>query len=206
MKKIAVMISGGGTNLQSLIDRIHLKHAEIDLVISNRKNAYGLERAAAAGIDTMCVSCKQYPDDEEFDGIIVEELIKRDIELVVLAGYLKILTKSFLQKYRDRIINIHPSLIPSFCGEGFYGERVHRSVFEKGVKVTGATTHFVSEEVDGGHIIMQEAVAINENDGVEDIAHKVLEIEHRVLSETVRAYLEDRIVIKNNRAFVREGK
>ena len=205
MKKIAVMISGGGTNLQALIDRIHHKHGEIDIVISNRKNAYGLERAAAAEIDTLCVSCKQYPDDEEFDRIIVEELIKRDIELVVLAGYLKILTKSFIQKYRNRIINIHPSLIPSFCGEGFYGERVHEAVFEKGVKLTGATTHFVSEEVDAGHIIMQEAVSIDEKDGVEDIAHRVLEIEHRILSETVRAYLEDRIVIKNNRAFIREG-
>lgn len=197
MLKIAVLVSGGGTDLQSIIDAVNdgSINGEIALVISNRKNAYGLERAKNAGIETAVVR----KDDE----LIVKMLKERNVDLVVLAGYLAILTDTFIEAYKNKIINIHPSLIPSFCGPGFYGMHVHENVLARGVKVTGATVHFVSAEVDGGPIILQEACNIDDLDNAEDIQARVLEIEHRILPKAVALYCDGRIVVENERAMVK---
>jgi len=187
MVNIAVLISGGGTNLQALIDNIDRGNidGEIKLIISNKKEAYGLVRGQNAGIESIYID----PLDlsaEEYDQKIMEELEKRNIELVVLAGYLKILSKEFIQKYNKRIINIHPSLLPKFGGKGYYGDRVHKAVLESGEKITGATVHFVDEGTDTGEIILQETVEVKENDTVESLKARVLEVEHKLLPEAVR--------------------
>jgi len=187
MLNIAVLISGGGTNLQSLIDNIDAGNinGEIKIVISNKEDAYGLVRAKKAGIEALYINPSGL-SDEEYNRKIIEELEKRDIELVVLAGYLKILSKEFIQKYNGKIINIHPSLLPKFGGKGYYGERVHKAVLESGEKVTGATVHFVDEGTDTGPIILQETVEVKEDDTVESLQKRVLELEHRLLPEAVR--------------------
>ena len=197
MLKIAVFISGGGTDLQSVIDAVENKsiNGEIVLVVSNRKNAYGLERAKKAGIETAVIR----KDDE----LIVKMLKERNVDLIVLAGYLAILTDVLIVAYPNKIINIHPSLIPSFCGPGYYGMHVHEKVLERGVKVTGATVHFVNGEVDGGPIILQEACNIDDLDNPEDIQARVLEIEHRILPTAVALYCDGKIVVENERAKVK---
>lgn len=207
MLKIAVLISGGGTNLQALIDAIKQKkiNAKIDAVISNRKDAYGLIRAKNENIDALCFSKKDFPDSEQYDARIITELKKRNIDLVVLAGYLNILTKKFIAEYGGKIINIHPSLIPAFCGSGYYGIHVHKAVINKGVKFTGATTHFVDENIDTGAIIMQDIVPVLHMDDAESIAKKVLKIEHCILVKTVKAFCERRIIVKNNKAVIVEA-
>ena len=198
MKKIAVFISGGGTDLQSLIDGVHEKSGLIRLVVSSRGDAYGLERAKAVGIETMVLPKGDY------DSVLLEELKKREVEWIVLAGFLKILTPAFIRHFPRHILNIHPSLIPAFSGPGFYGMRVHEAVYRAGVKWTGATVHCVSEVVDGGAILLQEVVPVLEADGPEEIAGKVLEVEHRILPAAVRACLEDRVFWQGDRAFIRE--
>ena len=198
MKKIAVFISGGGTDLQSLIDSVHEKSGEIRLVVSSRGDAYGLERAKIKGIETMVLPKGDY------DNALLEELKKREVEWIVLAGFLKILTPAFIRHYPRHIVNIHPSLIPAFSGPGFYGMRVHEAVYRAGVKWSGATVHYVSEVVDGGAILLQEVVPVLEADGPEEIAGKVLEVEHRILPAAVRACLEDRVFWQGERAFIRE--
>ena len=198
MKKIAVFISGGGTDLQSLIDSVHEKSGVIRLVVSSRGDAYGLERAKIKGIETMVLPKGDY------DNALLEELKKREVEWIVLAGFLKILTPAFIRHFPRHILNIHPSLIPAFSGPGFYGMRVHEAVYRAGVKWTGATVHFVSEVVDGGAILLQEVVPVLEADGPEEIAGKVLEVEHRILPAAVRACLEDRVFWQGERAFIRE--
>ena len=198
MKKIAVFISGGGTDLQSLIDSVHEKSGVIRLVVSSRGDAYGLERAKAVGIETMVLPKGDY------DNALLEELKKREVEWIVLAGFLKILTPAFIRHFPRHIVNIHPSLIPAFSGPGFYGMRVHEAVYRAGVKWTGATVHFVSEVVDGGAILLQEVVPVLEADGPEEIAGKVLEVEHRILPAAVKACLEDRVFWQGERAFIRE--
>ena len=198
MKKIAVFISGGGTDLQSLIDSVHEKSGEIRLVVSSRGDAYGLERAKIKGIETMVLPKGDY------DNALLEELKKREVEWIVLAGFLKILTPAFIRHFPRHIVNIHPSLIPAFSGPGFYGMRVHEAVYRAGVKWTGATVHFVSEVVDGGAILLQEVVPVLEADGPEEIAGKVLEVEHRILPFAVKACLEDRVFWQGERAFIRE--
>ena len=198
MKKIAVFISGGGTDLQSLIDNVHEKSGIIRLVVSSRGDAYGLERAKRKGIETMVLPKGDY------DSALLEELKKREVEWIVLAGFLKILTPAFIRHFPRHIVNIHPSLIPAFSGPGFYGMRVHEAVYRAGVKWTGATVHFVSEVVDGGAILLQEVVPVLEVDGPEEIAGKVLEVEHRILPAAVRACLEDRVFWQGERAFIRE--
>ncbi|EJF13220.1 phosphoribosylglycinamide formyltransferase [Oribacterium parvum ACB8] len=198
MKKIAVFISGGGTDLQSLIDNVHEKSGEIRLVVSSRGDAYGLERAKIKGIETMVLPKGDY------DSALLEELKKREVEWIVLAGFLKILSPELIRHYPRHIVNIHPSLIPAFSGPGFYGMRVHEAVYRAGVKWTGATVHFVSEVVDGGAILLQEVVPVLEADGPEEIAGKVLEVEHRILPATVKACLEDRVFWQGERAFIRE--
>ncbi len=204
MKKIAVLASGSGSNLQSLIDNVHNKDGIICAVISDRKNAFALQRAKQAGIPYIHISRLKYENDEDFDNEILYVLKKYAAEGVVLAGYLKILTPLFIDTYKNKIINIHPSLIPSFCGDGFYGMRVHNAVYEKGVKITGATVHFVDHGIDSGPIIMQKAVEINQNDLPEDIQKKVLEIEHKILVQSVRYFLYDKIDIINNRVYIKE--
>ena len=204
MKNIAVFISGGGTNLQAIINATENKeiNAKIKLVFSNKKNAYGLERAKKANIETLYL--KKFSKSEEYDEEILKVLKEKDIDLIVLAGYLGILTSKIISNYRGRIINIHPSLIPSFCGSGFYGEHVHKAVIKKGVKITGATTHFVDEIIDGGAIIMQDTVPVQMNDDYKSIAAKVLEVEHKILVKTVKAFCENRIIFKENGAFITE--
>lgn len=198
MKKIAVFISGGGTDLQSLIDSVHEKSGVIRLVVSSREDAYGLERAKRKGIETMVLPKGDY------DSAFLEELKKREVEWIVLAGFLKILTPAFIRHFPRHIVNIHPSLIPAFSGPGFYGMRVHEAVYRAGVKWSGATVHFVSEVVDGGAILLQEVVPVLEADGPEEIAGKVLEVEHRILPAAVKACLEDRVFWQGERAFIRE--
>lgn len=177
--KIAVLVSGGGTNLQALIDaqaeRI-IKSGEIKLVISNNPNAYALERAAKAGIDTAVITKKSFDGNQtEFESAIIDALDSAEIDIIVLAGFMSILSERFTSHYEKRIINVHPSLIPSFCGEGFYGLHVHEAALAKGVKVTGATVHFVNEIPDGGEIIMQKAVYIEDGDTPEILQKRVME-------------------------------
>ena len=177
--RIAVLVSGGGTNLQALIDaqsRGEIPHGEIVLVISNKEGAYALERAARAGIPAVVITKAACGGDQEaFEDALLAQLAACEIELIVLAGFMSILSKHFTDAYEKRILNVHPSLIPSFCGEGFYGLRVHRAALERGVKVTGATVHFVNEIPDGGEIILQKAVAIEEGDTPESLQRRVME-------------------------------
>ena len=174
---IAVLVSGGGTNLQALINAQKseiITSGEIKLVVSSNKNAYALKRAKDAGIKTAVCERKGF-SQKEFEESILNALEKEKIEVIVLAGFMSILSAEFVKRYPERIINVHPSLIPSFCGEGFYGLRVHKAALDYGVKVTGATVHFVNEIPDGGRIIMQKAVEINENDTPEALQKRVME-------------------------------
>lgn len=192
MLNIAVCVSGGGTDLQSIIDACEAGkiNGEIRLVISNRKQAYGLERARLHGIQAEWIK-----DEDE----ILKRFEEEKIDVVVLAGYLAIVGDKLIEQYKNRIINIHPSLIPSFCGPGFYGMHVHEAVFKRGVKVSGATVHFVTGEVDGGPIILQRAVDISDLETPEDIQARVLEIEHEILPEAVALYCEGRVSVENER-------
>ena len=178
MVKIAVLVSGGGTNLQALINAENsgiIKSGKISLVISNNKNAYALERAKNAGIETLVISKKECSCPSEFEDKLISSLNERGIDLIVLAGFMCILSKKFTDAFSNRILNVHPSLIPSFCGEGFYGLKVHEKALEYGVKVTGATVHFVNEIPDGGKIIKQKAVYIKEGDTPEVLQKRVME-------------------------------
>ena len=176
--RIAVLVSGGGTNLQALIDAQNsgiITSGEIVLVLSNNSSAYALTRAENAGIETAVVLKKECADSAEFERKMLDELEKRKIDMIVLAGFMSILSADFVSHFLERIINVHPSLIPSFCGEGFYGLRVHRAALDYGVKVTGATVHYVNEIPDGGRIILQKAVSVEEGDTPEILQKRVME-------------------------------
>ncbi len=176
--RIAVLVSGGGTNLQALIDAQQsgiIQSGEICLVLSSKADAYALERAKKAGIDGLVVSKKDLGSQEAFESQLLAYLKQYDIDLIVLAGFMSILSESFIKAYENRILNVHPSLIPSFCGQGFYGLRVHEAALEYGVKVTGATVHFVNEIPDGGKIILQKAVDILDGDTPEILQKRVME-------------------------------
>lgn len=178
MLKLAVLVSGGGTNLQAVIDAIDagtITNAKIDVVISNNANAYALERAKNHGIEGMCIAPKAYGSREQFNDALTQAIVDRGIDLVVLAGYLVIIPPQLTQAYKNRIINIHPSLIPSFCGTGFYGLKVHEAALKRGVKVTGATCHFVDEGTDTGPIILQKAVDILPDDTPKTLQRRVME-------------------------------
>ena len=178
MLKVAVLVSGGGTNLQAIIDAVEagkITNAEISLVISNNKNAYALERAKNAGIASMCISPKDYETRELFHVALTETLKNAGVDLVVLAGYLVAIPEILVKEFPNKMINIHPSLIPSFCGVGYYGLRVHEAALERGVKVTGATVHFVDCGMDTGPIILQKAVEIEDGDTPEVLQRRVME-------------------------------
>ena len=193
MVKIAVFVSGGGTNLQSLIDAVERKeiNGEIKLVISNRMKAYGLERARLHNIKAECIKDQN---------LIIQRLKEEEIDLIVLAGYLAIISEELVALYKNKIINIHPSLIPSFCGPGMYGIHVHEKAFERGVKISGATVHFVNEEVDGGPIILQKSIDISTCKSPEEIQEKILlNVEHKLLLEAVKLYCENKIKVINGK-------
>ena len=178
MLKIAVCVSGGGTNLQAIIDGIEnqtITNTQIKVVISNNKKAYALERAKQHGIEAVCISPKDYESREAFNEDFLAKLDSYNVDLVVLAGFLVVIPPQMIVKYRNRIINIHPSLIPSFCGTGYYGLKVHEGALARGVKVTGATVHFVDEGTDTGPIILQKAVAVEEGDTPETLQRRVME-------------------------------
>ena len=187
--KIAVFVSGGGTNLQALIDAQNsgiITSGEISLVVSSNKTAYALERAKNAGIKSVTVVKKELGSQKAFEEEIVKNLNENDIDIIVLAGFMTILSKEFTAKYDRKIINVHPSLIPSFCGDGYYGLRVHEEALKKGVKVTGATVHFVNEITDGGEIIMQKAVAVKDGDTPEKLQKRVMrQAEWKILPKSV---------------------
>ena len=178
MLKLAVLVSGGGTNLQAIMDAISagkITNACISVVISNNANAYALERARAHGIEALCISPKDFESREAFNQAFLEKLNSYNVDLVVLAGFLVVLPEMMIKEYTNRIVNIHPSLIPSFCGKGFYGLKVHEGVLARGVKVTGATVHFVDEGTDTGPIILQKAVEVEQGDTPEVLQRRVME-------------------------------
>lgn len=199
--KTAVLVSGGGTNLQALIDSISngiITSAEIVCVISNKKNAYALERASKAGIPARAIT-------ENFEEEALAYMKECGVELVVLAGFLSIIGKGILSTYKDRIINIHPSLIPSFCGKGYYGLHVHEKVLEYGVKLTGATVHFVSEEVDGGVILLQKAVEVRHDDTPEILQKRVMEeAEWVILPKAVELVASGKVQTKGRMAIIND--
>ncbi|MDP3386994.1 MAG: phosphoribosylglycinamide formyltransferase [Eubacteriales bacterium] len=194
--RVAVLISGSGSNLQAIIDKIEKNeiNGELVVVISNKENAYGLERAKNHNIEGLLIDSKTV-DHHEYNRLILSAVKERNIELVVLAGYLRILDKEFIEAYKDRIINIHPSLIPSFCGKGFYGLKVHQSAVEYGVKISGATVHFVDEKADNGPIILQKAISLDFDDTAESLQRKILAVEHELLPEAVKLFCEKKLKV-----------
>lgn len=208
MLKIAVLVSGGGTNLQALIDAQKngdIKNGEIALVVASNDKAFALKRAEQNGIANLVISRKACGSQDEFDQKMIDTLEKHNIDLIVLAGYLSILTKKVTDKYAYKIINVHPALIPSFCGEGFYGLRVHEKAIEYGVKLTGATVHFVNEIADGGAIILQKAVEVKQDDTAEILQKRVMEqAEWSILPKAVSLFCEGRISMYNDRVIIKE--
>lgn len=201
MLKIAVLVSGGGTNLQAIIDAVEtgtISNTKIEVVISNNKNAHALERARQKGIEALCISPKDYESRAEFNKEFLEKLNTYEVDLVVLAGFLVVIPEEMIAKYRNRIINIHPSLIPSFCGIGYYGLKVHEAALARGVKLTGATVHFVDEGTDTGPIILQKAVAVEPEDTPEILQRRVMEqAEWKILPEAINLIANGKVSVEN---------
>jgi len=199
--RIAVLVSGGGSNLQAIIDGVKdgSLDCEIKYVIADSEKAYGLERARLNGIEAISFDRKEYK--REISNKILE-LIKNKVDLIVLAGYLSILDGEILKEFRNRIINIHPSLIPSFCGGGMYGIKVHEAAIKKGVKYSGCTVHFVNEEVDGGEILLQKVVPVLQEDTPKDLQERILIEEHRILPEAIKLISEGKVKIENGRCYL----
>ena len=197
MVKIGVLISGGGTSLQAIIDGCENKsiNGEVKVVISNKEEAYGLERARNHKITAIC---------EKDENKIIEILKENEVELVILAGYLKIVSPKLVNEYRNKIINIHPSLIPAFCGKGYYGEKVHQGVIDYGAKVTGATVHFVDEGADTGPIIMQKTVEVKQDDDAKKLAERVLEVEHEILTKSISMFCENKLTVNGRRVYIND--
>lgn len=208
MMKMAVLVSGGGTNLQAIMDamdRGEITNAEIAVVISNNANAYALERAKMKGIEAICVSPKAYASRAEFNQALLETIQSYDVELVVLAGCLVVIPEIMVKAYPNKIINIHPALIPSFCGTGYYGLKVHEGVLERGVKVTGATVHFVDEGTDTGPIILQKAVEVHQGDTPEILQRRVMEeAEWKIMPKAIDLIANDKIEVIDGRVKFKE--
>lgn len=208
MKNIVVLVSGGGTNLQALIDaekKGEIKGGKITCVISSKADAYALERAAKNGIKGIVLPRKDYADSHEYSKAMLETLKAENADLVVYAGFMTILDESVCRAYPNKMMNVHPALIPSFCGKGYYGLRVHEEALKKGVKVTGATVHFVTEECDGGPIILQKAVYVENGDTPEILQKRVMEqAEWKILPKAVSLFCEDKIRVEDGRAFIDE--
>ena len=208
MLKIAVCVSGGGTNLQAIMDSIAsggIRDTEISVVISNNPNAYALERAAKNGIPSVCISPKDYADREAFHQVLLEQLVSSEVDLVVLAGFLVVVPQIVIQAFRNRIINIHPSLIPSFCGTGYYGLKVHEGVLSRGVKVTGATVHFVDEGTDTGPILLQKAVMVKQGDTPKELQQRVMEeAEWIILPKAIDLIAQGKVTVRDGQAWISE--
>ena len=208
MTRIAVLVSGGGTNLQALIDaqaRGELKNGTIAAVLSSKAGAYALERAAKAGIPGYVVARKDFATNRDMTRALVSKLKELDIGLVVLAGFLHILTEEMVEAYPNAILNVHPALIPSFCGAGYYGLHVHEKALAYGVKVTGATVHFVNEEPDGGPIVLQKAVEVQEGDTPEALQRRVMEeAEWQILPRAVALFCQDRLAVEGRIVHIKE--
>lgn len=207
MLRVVVLVSGGGTNLQAIIDAVNagtITNTEIVGVISNNKNAYALERAAKAGIPNLCVSPKDFASRAEFNQGLLNAVDGFCADLIVLAGFLVVIPEMMIAKYRNRMINIHPSLIPSFCGTGFYGLKVHEAALQKGVKVVGATVHFVDEGTDTGAIILQKAVEVQQDDTPEVLQRRVMEqAEWKILPHAIDLIANGKVEVVDNRVFLR---
>ena len=208
LKNIIVLVSGGGTNLQALIDAQNngqIIGGKISCVISSNPNAYALVRAKENGIPTRIIPRKSYKDNKSYSEAVLEALYEEYADLIVLAGFKTILDKSIVKAYPYKIINVHPALIPSFCGQGFYGLKVHEEALKYGVKISGATVHFVNEIADAGAIIMQKAVAVKNDDTPEKLQKRIMqEAEWKILPETVSLFCQDRIEINNGKAYIKE--
>lgn len=208
MLNISVLVSGGGTNLQALLDALdrgEIKNGRISCVISSKPDAYALERAKKAGIHTEVILRKEYDTPQQYDEALVALLQKHETDLIVLAGFMTIFGKTVIDHYQNKIINVHPALIPSFCGKGFYGLKVHQAALDKGVKLTGATVHFVNEECDGGPIILQKAVAIESGDTPELLQRRVMEqAEWKLLPQAVSLFCEGKIKVINGKTVIKE--
>lgn len=205
MKRLAVMVSGGGTDLQSVINGVQSGKipGEIAVVISSKPGVYALERAKKAGIPGVVICKKDYADEQAFFDANLGVLREYGAEGVVLAGYLSILGRQMIEAYPNKIINIHPSLIPSFCGKGYYGLRVHQAVLDYGAKVSGATVHFVDEGADTGPIILQQAVSVLPEDTAESLQQRILEVEHEILPEAVALFCADRLLVQGRKVTIR---
>jgi phosphoribosylglycinamide formyltransferase-1 len=208
LKRIGVLVSGGGSNLQSLIDAIERQQltAEIGIVISNKPGVYALERAAGRQIPALVIDNRQYASVYDFSQAILQCLLAAQIDLLCLAGFLRILDRCVTEKFTDRMLNIHPALLPAFGGKGMYGHHVHEAVLASGAKFSGATVHLVTPETDVGPIIAQDIVAIDDQDTPESLAAKVLTVEHRIYPQAVRLVLEDRIVIEGLRVKLKNSR
>ena len=209
MLRLAVLVSGGGTNLQAILDAItagSVTNAEVVKVISNSRKAYALERAAAAGIPTACVTRREHPYVEDFDTALLEELQEAQADLVVLAGCLVVISQRIVDAYPNRIINIHPALIPSFCGTGYYGLGVHEAALARGVRVTGATVHFVDGGTDTGPIILQKAVEVKQNDTAKELQLRVMqEAEWVILPKAIDLIANGRVTVENGQVKIAEA-
>ena len=208
MLKLAVLVSGGGTNLQAIIDSIadgRITNAEIKVVISNNKNAYALERAAKAGIPAKALSPKDFPDREAFNEALLQVLIDSEADLVVLAGCLVVIPPKIVEHFKNRIINIHPSLIPSFCGKDYYGLKVHEGVLNRGVKVTGATVHFVDDGTDTGPIILQKAVEVHQDDTPKTLQLRVMEeAEWVIMPKAIDLIANGKVKVEGGKALIEQ--
>ena len=207
MKNIAVFVSGGGTNLQAVIDGIKSKkitNGQISLVLSSKDDVYALTRAKDNNIPVEIVRRKEYPDEKDFSLKVLEKMKEYEINLIILAGFLSVLSEDFIKIYENKIINVHPALIPAFCGKGFYGLKVHEKVLERGVKLSGATVHFVNEITDGGPIILQKAIEVKDDDTPENLQKRIMtECEQVILVESVNLFSNDRIVVRDNRVYIK---
>lgn len=208
MLKLAVLVSGGGTNLQAIIDSIadgRITNAEIKVVISNNKNAYALERAAKAGIPAKALSPKDFTDREAFNDALLQALIDSEADLVVLAGCLVVIPPKIVEYFKNRIINIHPSLIPSFCGKDYYGLKVHEGVLNRGVKVTGATVHFVDDGTDTGPIILQKAVEVHQDDTPKSLQLRVMEeAEWVIMPRAIDLIANGKVKVEGGKALIEQ--